>query len=412
MNREMFLEAVRASLYNKTVSWTEPLAAQEWDELFRMASAHQILPMIYQSVYKSVSFKESDFPAAANLKNTVRRQTVTQIMKTSDLTRLYKTLLSRDLKPLVVKGVVCRSLYPNPDLRLSGDEDIYMQAGRYEEYHKAFSEAGMEIVESDRENADTLQVVTYRKKDGVLHVELHRSLFNEGEALKGMNELFSDVFENAIALNIDGATIYTMCHTDHLLFLIVHAFKHFIYSGFGIRQVCDIIMYAAKYGKEIDWEKVLGECEKFNGDVFAAALFDMGEKHLGFDFDKACIPDEWRERAVDSTELLDDLLSGGVFGDSSMDRRHSANITLGAVAMGKQGKKAKASVIKAMFPPKSRLEGDYSYLKKYPVLLPAAWAQRLFKYGMENLNSDNSAAKTLEIGNKRVELLKKYKITR
>ena len=28
------------------------------------------------------------------------------------------------MQPLVMKGIVCRSLYPKPDLRPSGDEDL------------------------------------------------------------------------------------------------------------------------------------------------------------------------------------------------------------------------------------------------------------------------------------------------
>lgn len=33
--------------------------------------------------------------------------------------------------------------------------------------------------------------------------------------------------------------------SDHLFYLICHALKHFYHSGFGIRQVCDILLFAA-----------------------------------------------------------------------------------------------------------------------------------------------------------------------
>lgn len=32
--------------------------------------------------------------------------------------------------------------------------------------------------------------------------------------------------------------------TDHLLCLLCHAYKHFLYAGFGIRHVCDIGIFA------------------------------------------------------------------------------------------------------------------------------------------------------------------------
>ena len=153
-----------------------------------------------------------------------------------------------------------------------------------------------------------------------------------------------------IQKEIQGIPVYTLCHTDHLLYLILHAFKHFLHSGFGIRQVCDIVIYAGVYGKEIDWEEVLEKCRSIHAAVFAAALFDIGEKYMEFDPGKAGYPDSWSQLKTDGTELLEDILEGGVFGDSSMSRKHSSNITLQAVSESKRGQKAKASVLQSLFP--------------------------------------------------------------
>ena len=52
-----------------------------------------------------------------------------------------------------------------------------------------------------------------------------------------------------------------MTLTDHLLYLILHALKHFLYSGFGIRQVCDIALFSERYRDEIDWSRVKTELQ-------------------------------------------------------------------------------------------------------------------------------------------------------
>ena len=39
-------------------------------------------------------------------------------------------------------------------------------------------------------------------------------------------------------------TIRILAPTDHLLCLLCHAYKHFLYAGFGIRHVCDIGIFA------------------------------------------------------------------------------------------------------------------------------------------------------------------------
>ena len=37
-----------------------------------------------------------------------------------------------------------------------------------------------------------------------------------------------------------------------ILYLLLHAFKHFLHSGFGIRQVSDIILFSEKYRDQIE----------------------------------------------------------------------------------------------------------------------------------------------------------------
>ena len=47
---------------------------------------------------------------------------------------LFDKMRQNGLTPLIVKGIVCRDLYPNPDLRTSNDEDLYIprdQLGRW-----------------------------------------------------------------------------------------------------------------------------------------------------------------------------------------------------------------------------------------------------------------------------------------
>lgn len=74
----------------------------------------------------------------------------------------------------------------------------------------------------------------------------------------------------------------TMNHTDHMLFLICHSLKHFIHSGFGIRQICDMVMFANAYGSDIDWPYIMKKLENIHGDVFWINLAAIGERYLGF----------------------------------------------------------------------------------------------------------------------------------
>lgn len=408
---EKMLEALRCFLNGENIMWEDGVSAEDWQMLFRLCQYHQILPMIYDTVYACPAFQTCPQETVQMIKTQVIRQVMVQSRKTEEFLQLYKKLLEQDLTPLVVKGLVCRELYREPDYRCSGDEDVLIPAEQFKACSEVFAAAGMEMLEPDQDPDEAGEVPFY-KVGGLLHIELHKELFSsESEAYGDLNRLFDGVFERKIQDTIHSVPVYTMCHTDHLLYLILHAFKHFLHSGFGIRQVCDIVIYAEAFGKEIDWDELMEKCKGIHADVFAASLFDIGKKELTFDPVKACYPESWSSVEVDGSDLLEDLLEGGVFGDSSMSRKHSSNITLQAVSEDKKGKKAGASLVQTLFPDRKYMERTYTYLKKYPFLLPAAWASRILNYLKESKSmSGNDAMESIEIGNHRVDLMKKYKI--
>ena len=141
-------------------------------------------------------------------------------------------------------------------------------------------------------------------------------------------------------------------------------------------------------------------------------MFRIGEKYLIFQPETACYPRQWKEMSVDETWMMDDLLDSGVFGDSSLSRKHSSNMTLQAVSTRKRGKTYGNYVLKTIFPPAKDLTGRYPYLQEKPYLLPKAWLDRILKYRKETAagNTGNNAKESLAIGNKRIELLKIYGI--
>lgn len=407
---EYFLQALKASLQNDKVQWEE-LSPQEWSGLFKQAQIHNVLPMIYEAVYSC--------PAAQKLEpavlQTFKRQTVQQVMlqtiKTGEFLQLNRSLQEAGITPLVVKGVICRTLYPKPDHRQSSDEDVLIPAEQFPSCHAAMEAFGMHLLEPEKDMYSAYEV-PYGKQNSPLYIELHKSLFPpESDAYGEFNRFFKNVFDRKIQEIIQGIPVYTMEYTDHLFYLICHAFKHFLHSGFGIRQVCDIVMFANAYGDKINWLLVLDQCREIRADLFTAALFQIGWKYLNFDPDAACYPAEWRKIQVDELAMLEDLLSSGIYGASDMSRKHSSNITLNAVSDHKKGKKTDYSVLKTAFPSAKSLEGRYSYLKKQPYLLPVAWADRILKYRKETGSvANDNAADAIKIGSQRIELMRQYGI--
>lgn len=411
--KKRLLEALKCFLEGEKVQWESGISGEEWGELFDLAIQHQILPMVYEAVYACPAFGSMPDNQKDYIKHRMIQQVMVQGRKTAEFLPLYSRLLEKSLTPIVVKGIICREMYREPDYRASGDEDVLIPPEQFTLCDQVFRENAMDYLEPEKDPEKEGEV-PYYKKGGLLHIELHKELFpSQSEAYGELNEMFRDVFQRKIQTEIQGIPVYTMGHTDHLLYLILHAFKHFLHSGFGIRQVCDIVIYANTYGSEIDWEYLYQACQKIRGENFTAALFHIGEKYLNFDKEQAHYPAVWQQEEADGEALLDDLLQGGVFGDSSLSRKHSSNMTLAAVTDEKKGRKLKASLSSSLFPDKEYMAGKYTYLEKYPFLLPAAWGSRILNYMKETRGTKNNNAKeSIEIGNQRIELLKKYKIIR
>lgn len=410
---ELFLQALRASLKNESVNWDAPLSTGDWNGLFRLSEMHKVIPMIYEAVCGCPAAHDADRQVVELFKMRAIQAVSAQAVKTDSFMRLYRYLKEAGLSPAVVKGIVCRSLFPNPDYRISSDEDILVPQDRFFRCCEAMTEFGM-INSNPEQDINSAYEITFVSKASPLRIELHRRLFPpQSEAYGELNGFFVDSLDNLIELPVQGMTVSTLNHTDNLLYLICHSFKHFLHSGFGIRQVCDITLYANTYGESIDWHGILINCKEINAELFAAAIFRIGEKYLTFDRTAACFPDEWRAIEVDEAPLLDDLISGGVYGGSSMSRKHSSGMTLNAVADDKKGKKAGKGIVGTLFPPLKEMQTRYEYLRSAPFLLPAAWAGRIIKYGKEIRQSESeSASQAMKIGKERVELLKKYGIIR
>lgn len=409
--KEMLLQAFQASLQKKMVAWEVELTQQQWQQLFAAASEHHILPMVYEAVIRSNAAKKADQQIFAPFKKQVMQVVMLQTIKTNAFLRLLPNLLSAGVTPLVVKGIICRELYPNPDYRISSDEDVLIPEDQFAPCHAAMLASGLSLMNPQQDLKEF--EVSYGQQGGPLYIELHKQLFHpDSDAYSDFNRFFAGVQERSITQTLQGIPVPTMNHTDHLFYLICHSFKHFLHSGFGIRQVCDICLYANAFGTQIDWLQVLRQCEEIHAELFAAALFRIGEKYLTFQPDIACYPEQWRALAVDEMPMLEDLMDSGVFGTSSMSRRHSSNLTLNAVTARKQGDSGRNSVLKAIFPSAKNLAGRYPYLKGKPYLLPIAWADRIIKYGKETAagSPGNSAAESLKIGNQRIDLLRHYGI--
>lgn len=366
--------------------------------VFALAGQQKLLPILFEAVRKMPATEENAALFAVT-KQQVIGQVLNQTVRSTEFAGLYRKLRLAGLHPIVVKGQLCSRLYPLKDHRISADDDLYIPDAEFMACHEQLLANDL-TTDTPADELPTADEVSYTKKGSPLYIELHRHLFDSSEdAHDELNHFFADIQP----VEVDG--FLAMPPHEHLLYLILHAYKHFVRSGIGLRQFCDIGLWVREYHAEIDWQLLHDQCASVHAATFTMVAFCIARDYLGIEFG---LPTPW-DASVDVEPLLHDTLCGGVYGSNDYTRLHSSTVTLNAVKASRTGEKS--NVLSTVFPKREYLERRYPYLKKRPYLLPVAWVQRIAHYASEKQNAaDSSASGSIKLAKERIELMKQYGI--
>lgn len=417
--QEMFLALCGAGIFGSPLTMQE-LSGEEWEDLFSLSLEQGVLPLVCNTVY---DLKPGSTMNRGVLKKAVEKTFLTvqrQVVQTNEFLTLLLHAQAGGLDPIVLKGIICRSLYPMPMLRPSVDEDLLICPEETEKYHSFFLSEGLYADEnglSAAERSDSAEL-SYHKEKSPTYIELHKTLFDPTSELFGpLNGLFDGMDSRTVRVQIEDVSIRTLCATDHLLYLVLHAYKHFLYSGVGIRPVCDIGLYAETCSREIDWQEIRGKLESIQAFDYARAVFRMIQVYFLPDGELFKYLKDWNLELIDVGPMVEDSLASGVHGASSMSRLHSSNMTLYAAAnRAGAGTGRVNGVLRSVFLPLKKMRGRYPYLKKAPFLLPLAWIHRMVNYFCETQKAakrpgaDDSAGESIRIGKERIKILEMYNI--
>ena len=399
------LKFLRAEL-KEAESLGEDVTSEMLSQLADEANKQKILPLLVDSMHLTVT--SECFPDYEKYKRIIKSQMLEQARRAQEFFEIYEKLRESGLFALVVKGCVCRTTWPKGELRLSADEDIYVQPEGFENACEALKSFGLTAV--GHADISTDFEIGWRKPDSLLYIELHRKLFAPDSGATGdLQRFFDCAFDRAREYHVGHGTakVWSMSPDDHLLYLILHAYKHFIHSGFGIRQVYDIGLWAKQYLTEIDYDRLANNLKEAHALCFAATVFAIARDDLGIDL---YLPDSMFDNTVDREPMLQDLLNGGIYGNSTKSRQHAAPMIVEAVSACRE-KRNKAGLFQRAFPSRQKMLRDFPELKEHPKRLPLIWLKRLSKYRKETMNdADNSVLDSIRIAKERERMLKYYHV--
>ena len=231
-----------------------------------------------------------------------------------DVGKFSLFLQRHDIPFVIVKGQSVAALYPLPELRQSGDIDVYCG-----EAH--FVEARDEIAKKTDLHFDPAIPVKHLafSIDGSKY-ELHRilSIFSYPKHQRFFNEKMESALVHHDEIVINGVKVPVLAPTDSVLFQTVHIFYHVIKEGIGLRQLCDFAIFMDKTQERVDFPRLLEDLKKIGLEEFFQAIVSILINQLGL---KIRVSTFTPQPTKLSEKILSDVNDGGNFGKALEENR-------------------------------------------------------------------------------------------
>ena len=356
----------------------------DWESIIEESKAHKVEALVYSSIGKD-TLKNIDNKLLEVWKKETFMSGVGQLRHINNVSEFLCEFNKQNIPVIILKGLVIRDLYPKPELRTMCDADLIVHKEDLEKVKNLLLNLGyIEKVTSDKD-------LCFIR--GNTYVEVHWSIANE----KSFNnvELFEEImWKNAIKVNVGDSETLSMCYEDLLVHICMHMAAHIKYLGFGIRQLCDLVLVVEKKGSIINWDKFIEKVNMLGIYKFTVAIFNICNKL--FDMD---IPDILNKREIINDKyiylLIEDIFSNGVHGKRDKASSFSKVISY---ANKEQKRSTFNSFKKLYFPSSDMLSDKYSYAKSNKFLLPFAWIHRLFSAILNNKYSLKDKIKFMIFG--------------
>jgi len=375
----------------------------DWNEVIQIAVRQSLAGLMYY-VLANVAEKSrflSD-EQTAFLKNAYL-QTITRSTQLKYAAEeLCKALSAEQIVHVPLKGLITREYYPLPELRTMGDMDFLIHVEDRVTAQKALIKIGYEYIHTEgiEDESDV-----YKKDD--IQIELHTELVyiraKDNETRLPMPLEWSEFIESEVGE-------YTLRPTENyfMVLQIAHMAKHFRNTGCGFRYILDIALMLPHYDK---WnnKQISTKLEDFRYLKFYEIIVSYCVHKLEVRLEKP--PMVLDEATIDvlAREFFVEYVHG------SIDKK-LADISVKTSRTFKNRRMAKLHLaFSRIFLSLSKMQKEYTYLKKHSWLILIAYIQRMFKLIMnkeirieklKKLNAINDAG-ILEVNTQRVELIEK-----
>ncbi len=305
MIRPLFLDLVRLGIGCQIKN---PPANPDWIALKDLAEKQGLLAIVIDGIEQ---LPESSRPPKELLFQwigLVMQSETTYAIQQKTASEMAVLFHNNYIKTYVLKGAVIAECYQKPEHRISSDMDCFLSPDNSDFDAWAL---GNGIIKANGFETDTAFYKNSTFYLPGLTVESHRFLtpFRGNKRLKQLEILLQGMLQGDKGEDIFAETwLYRPPVMVTALFLIEHAYSHFLHEGLSWRHILDWMLFSRNHKAEIEWNTFEAFINEFGFRKFYDSYYHLGQYLLGEAYeeelsksDKRMLDDVWTELDLHET---------------------------------------------------------------------------------------------------------------
>lgn len=286
MKRETLLCLIRSAVLpecqaipsNESIDWRGLIDEAERQGVAVIASDG------LQRLYDSGLYVAHDDKALRLMKASWFGETITYEQRyarqLADAEKLGRVWAKAGIRTIVLKGFTVSACYPYPSHRFCADFDCFLvkdgeHMNAYEDGNRVMEGLGIQVNRDHYKNS----AFDFRG----LRVENHKfcSQFRGNKQLLRLEKLLQGELLAGAESSIGETGLFAPPPMFSALFMVVHAYFHFLHEGLNLRHALDWVMFRRFHATDVDWKVIDDRCREFGFSRFLSSLDAIGEYVLG-----------------------------------------------------------------------------------------------------------------------------------
>ena len=257
---------------NEKIPEMEMIKTMDLEQIYKLSKKHSVSAMVYFALESANTFSQfnENRKLEEKWKETKEKAVRKNILLKTERRAVFQYMNQNRIWHMALKGAVIESMYPKFGMREMADQDILYDSAYQRQLCEWMKKRGYTVVSVGKGNHDIYE------KPPVYNFEMHTSLISEMYRTE-WKEYYREVKKRLIR-DASNPYEYHFSDEDFYVYMIVHACKHFMLAGTGLRTLSDIYIYLHQKENKMDWAYMKHEMKILKIESFEHEIRVLSKK--------------------------------------------------------------------------------------------------------------------------------------